>query len=132
MAELEGSVRRPECCRPAHDRSLERYLSDRVLPGVVNVADQVRLETFRPKNNRVNLAAVAEALPVLATADQTLAEADARVMAIDVDRLLPVVRARAGDAQAKVHKTAAAVAAAHDAARLLPTMWPRRARRAGT
>jgi hypothetical protein len=97
-------------------------VSDRVLPGVVNVADQVRLETFRPKNNRVNLTAVARALPVLATADRTLAEADARVMAIDVDGLLPLLQRRAGDAQAKVHETAAAVAAAHDAARLLPTM----------
>ncbi|HUS20652.1 MAG TPA: DUF4012 domain-containing protein [Aeromicrobium sp.] len=97
-------------------------VSDRVLPGVVNVADQVRLETFRPKNNRVDLRAVARALPVLARADQTLAEADARVMAIDVDRLLPLLQARAGDAQAKVHRTATAVAAAHDAARLLPTM----------
>jgi hypothetical protein len=101
-------------------------VSDRVLPDVVDVADQVRLETFRPKNNRVDLRAVARALPVLAKADQTLAEADARVMAIDVDRLLPLLQARAGDAQAKVHRTATAVAAAHDAARLLPTMLAER------
>lgn len=101
-------------------------VSDRVLPGVVKVADQVRLETFRPKNNRVNLAAVARALPVLATADKTLAKADARVMAIDVDGLMPLLQARAGDAQAKVHETAVAVAAAHDAARLMPTMLAER------
>ena len=97
-------------------------VSDRVLPGVVEVADQVRLETFRPRSGRVDLQAVARALPVLATADRTLAEADARVMAIDVDGLLPLLRAQASDAQAKVHQTAVAVAAAHDTARLMPTM----------
>jgi len=101
-------------------------VSDRVLPGVVKVADQVRLETFRPKNNRVNLEAVARALPVLSTADRTLAKADARVMAIDVDGLMPLLQARASDAQAKVHETAVAVAAAHDAARLMPTMLAKR------
>jgi hypothetical protein len=101
-------------------------VSDRVLPGVVNVADQVRLETFRPKNHRVNLEAVARALPVLAKADGTLAKADARVMAIDVDGLVPLLQTRAGDAQAKFHQTATAVAAAHDAARLLPTMLAKR------
>lgn len=101
-------------------------VSDRVLPGVVEVADQVRLETFRPKNNRVNLEAVARALPVLGTADKTLAEADARVMAIDVDALMPLLQLRARDAQAKVHQAATAVAAAHDAARLMPTMLAER------
>ena len=101
-------------------------VSDEVLPGVVKVADQVRLETFRPKGHRINLVAVARALPVLATADRTLSKADARVMAIDVDGLLPLLQTRAGDAQAKVHSTAVAVAAAHDAARLMPTMLAER------
>ncbi|HJR89978.1 MAG TPA: DUF4012 domain-containing protein, partial [Aeromicrobium sp.] len=101
-------------------------VSDRVLPGVVDVADQVQLETFRPRNKRVDLEAVARALPVLAEADQTLAEADARVMAIDVPRLMPLLQLRAGEAQAKFHQTAVAVAAAHDTARLLPTMLAER------
>lgn len=101
-------------------------VSDRALPGVVKVADQVRLETFRPRNGRINLEAVARVLPVLATADRTLAEADARVMAIDVDGLLPLLRTQASDAQAKVHQTAVAVGAAHDAARLMPTMLAER------
>ncbi len=97
-------------------------IADEVLPGVVNVADQVRLETFRPRNNRVNLAAVDRALPVLAKADKTLTQADARVGAIDVDALAPLIQTRVSDVQAKVRQTAAAVGAAHDAARLMPTM----------
>jgi len=101
-------------------------VSDRVLPAVVKVADQVQLETFRPKNGRIDLEAVARVLPVLAKADRTLAEADAHVMAIDVDGLLPLLRAQASDAQAKVHQTAVAVGAAHDAARLMPTMLAER------
>jgi hypothetical protein len=97
-------------------------ISDRVLPGVVDVADEVRLETFRPKNNRVNLAAVDRALPALAKADKTLSQADARVGAIDIDGLAPLIQTRVRDIQTRFRQTATAVGAAHDAARLMPTM----------
>lgn len=97
-------------------------VADRALPGLVDVADQVQLEAFRPKNGRVDLDAVARALPALAKADRALAGADASIAAIDPSGLLPMLRLPMVDVKTKSHQAATAAAAAHDAARLMPTM----------
>lgn len=97
-------------------------IADQALPQVVNVADQVRLETFRPNKGRVDLAAVAETLPVLALADRVLSHADARVGTIKTQSLLAPLRVPVADLQVRTHNTAAAIAAAHRAGQLLPTM----------
>lgn len=97
-------------------------VADHALPGMVKVADQVKLEAFRPRNGRVDLKAVARALPVLAEADQTLSEADARIQAIDAGGLLPMLRPPMTEVQTRARQAATAAAAAHDAARLMPTM----------
>jgi hypothetical protein len=97
-------------------------VADEALPGLVDLADQVRLEAFRPKNGRVDIRAVVRALPVLARADRALSRADARIAAIDPDSLLPLLRQSMAVVKAKSHQAATAAAAAHDAARLMPTM----------
>ena len=65
---------------------------DQVLPGVVDVADKVRLETYRPKDGRIDLEAVAEAAPVMVKADKVLAQANRDVGAFDVDGLIGPLR----------------------------------------
>ena len=49
---------------------------DEVLPGIVDVADKVRLETYRPKDGRIDLAAVADAAPAIVRADEVLTDAN--------------------------------------------------------
>ena len=67
-------------------------VADEVLPGIVEVADKVRLETFRPKDGRIDLEAVAEAAPVMVKADEVLADANRDVGAIDADGLIGPLR----------------------------------------
>lgn len=97
-------------------------IADEALPGIVGVADQVRADTFRPRNGRVDLDAVAKTLPVLATTDRVMSKADREVSQIRSERLLPPLQLPAADFAERTHEAAAAAAAAHDAGRLLPTM----------
>lgn len=95
---------------------------DQVLPGVVDVADKVRLETYRPKNGRIDLEAVADAAPVMVTADKVLTEANRKVGAFDVDGLIGPLRQPMRQFQDRFDRTAVAASAADDAARLMPSM----------
>lgn len=97
-------------------------IADDALPGIVEVADEVRADTFRPKGGRVDLKAVAKALPVLAATDRVLADADEEVSRIRPERLLAPLQAPASEFTQRTHEAATAAAAAHDAGRLLPTM----------
>jgi hypothetical protein len=97
-------------------------ISDDALPKIVGIADQVRLEAFRPKNGRVNLAAVARTMPVLAATDRVLRHADQRVGAIRADKLIGPMRAPFTALQLRTHRTAVAISTAHEAGTLLPTM----------
>jgi hypothetical protein len=102
-------------------RDLDRIVDD-VLPGVVDVADKVRLETFRPKDGRVNLQEVAAAAPVLVKADEVLSEGDRDIRGIKVDGLVPGLRGPMKTLQSRFNRTAVAASAANDAAKLLPSM----------
>jgi len=95
---------------------------DEVLPGVVEVADKVRLETYRPKDGRIDLEAVAEAAPVMVTADQVLTAASRDVGAIDSDGLIGPLQTPMRQLQERFASTAVAASAADDAAKLLPGM----------
>ncbi len=95
---------------------------DEVLPGVVEVADKVRLETYRPKDGKIDLAAVAEAGPVMVRADEVLTDASRDVGAIDPDGLIGPLRTPMRQMQDRFESTAVAASAADDAARLLPGM----------
>ena len=95
---------------------------DEVLPGVVEVADKVRLETYRPKDGRIDLAAVAEAAPVMVKADEVLTDASRDVGAIDADGLIGPLQTPMRQLQDRFESTAVAASAADDAAKLLPGM----------
>ena len=97
-------------------------VSDDVLPGVVDVADMVRLETFRPKKGRVDLQAVAAAAPVLVKADEVLTAGNREVAAVDVEGLIGPLRGPMANLQTRFGRTATAASAANDATKLLPTM----------
>jgi hypothetical protein len=97
-------------------------VSDEVLPGIVDVADKVRLETFRPDNGKIDLKAVAEAAPVLVKADQVFADADRDVGEVDAEGLISPLQTPMAALQAIFHATATAASAGHDAADLMPTM----------
>jgi hypothetical protein len=97
-------------------------VTDEALPGIVDVADKVRLETFRPKDGRLDLAAVAEAAPAIARADEVLADANRDIAAFDVDGLISPVREPMSQLQAKFDSTATAAGAANEATKLLPSM----------
>jgi hypothetical protein len=97
-------------------------IADQALPRIVQVADKVRLDTFRPENGRVNLAAVAQALPVLAATDRVFSRADRAVGQLQPDRMVAPLEQPVAAFQQKVHSAAAGIAAAHDAGRLLPNM----------
>ena len=95
---------------------------DEVLPGVVEVADKVRLETYRPKDGRFDLEAVAEAAPVMVKADRVLSAASRDVGAFDADGLIGPLQTPMRQLQARFQGTAVAASAADDAAKLLPGM----------
>ena len=100
-------------------------VADDVLPSVVDVADKVRLETFRPKNGRVDLEAVASVAPVLAKAARVLEDGNRRVAAFDADGLIGPMRGPMTSAQNRFSRAAVAASAANDAARLMPSMLAR-------
>lgn len=97
-------------------------VSNEVLPGVVDVADKVRLETFRPKNGRVDLDAVASVAPVLAKADKILEDGNREVAAFEIDGLIGPLRRPMTTLQDRFNRAAVAASGASDAARLLPSM----------
>lgn len=97
-------------------------ISDDVLPGIVDVADKVQLETFRPKDGRIDMEAVADAAPSIETADDIISAGNREVSAVDVDDLLGPLREPMGQAQERFKSTATAASAANDATKLIPTM----------
>ncbi len=97
-------------------------VTDEALPGIVDVTDSVRLETFRPKGGRLDLAAVAVAAPAIARADQVLADANRDIAAFDVDGLVAPIRQPVSQLQEKFDRTATAAGAANEATKLLPSM----------
>jgi hypothetical protein len=97
-------------------------VTDEVLPGIVDVADKVRLETFRPKDGQVDLEAVADAAPAIARADEVLADANRDIAAFDVDGVIGPLRRSVVQLQRRFDTTATAAAAANDATKLIPTM----------
>lgn len=97
-------------------------IADDALPKVVGVANLVRLDTFRPKNGRVNMAAVNKTVPVLGATDRVMAHADREIGAIETDRLFGPLQAPFAELQTQTRRTAVAISTAYDAGRLLPTM----------
>jgi hypothetical protein len=97
-------------------------ITDDALPQIVDVADQVQLETFRPRNGRVDLKAVARAVPVLERTDRVFAHADAEVGAIKADRLIGPLEQPIRDLQERTHSAAVGASSAADVGSLMPGM----------
>jgi hypothetical protein len=97
-------------------------IADDALPKVVRVADLVRLDTFRPKNGRVNMTAVNKTVPVLGATNRVMAHADREIGAIQADRLFGPLRTPFTALQTQTHRTAVAISTAYEAGTLLPTM----------
>ncbi len=97
-------------------------VTDDALPGIVDVADKVRLETFRPKDGKVDLKAVADAAPAIARADEVLTDANRDIAAFDADGVIGPLRRPMTLLQQRFDTTATAAAAANDATKLIPTM----------
>lgn len=92
------------------------------LPPVVALADKINLNTFSPKDGKVDLAEVAQVAPSIATADAALTAADRRLSRIDTDSLLAALRGPVEGLQLKVASAQQAASSSNTAARLLPTM----------
>lgn len=97
-------------------------VTDEALPGIVDVADKVRLETFRPQDGRLNLAEVADAAPAIAQADRVLGAGNRDLAAFDVDSLIGPVQRPMSQLQKRFDSTATAAGAANEATQLIPSM----------
>jgi hypothetical protein len=97
-------------------------IADDALPKVVNVADKVRLDTFRPRNGRVDMAAVARTVTILEATNQVVTHADREIGAIQVDRLFAPLVGPFTELQEQTHQTSVAISTAYEAGKLLPTM----------
>ena len=84
-------------------------IADDALPKVVAVANQVQLETFRPKNGRVNMAAVTRMVPVLDATNRVLARADRVVGSIRADGLIGPLQTPFTAFQTRTHRAAVAI-----------------------
>ncbi|TXL62280.1 DUF4012 domain-containing protein [Aeromicrobium terrae] len=102
-------------------REIDR-ITDDALPSIVDVADQVQLETFRPKNGRVDVAALAAIRPVLERSNRVFEEAEREIGSFDPGSLIGPLQSPMRSTQNLVTVSASAAGAADDAARLLPTM----------
>jgi len=102
-------------------REIDR-VADEGLPGLVDVADSVGAETFRPKDGRVDLKAVAATSSVLERTDEVFSASQERVAKVDPTGLIRPLRTPMADLQTVFRTASTAASAAHDAADLLPTM----------
>lgn len=97
-------------------------IADDAMPQIVSVADEVRLDTFRPRRGRVDVRAVERTVPVLRRAKRVFAQADTAVSAIPADRLLGSLRGPVSDLQRRLHQAAVGASSAADVASLMPAM----------
>lgn len=92
------------------------------LPPVVALSKQINLDTFSPKDGRVDLAAVKKISPSIITADRALQRAERKLDGIDAQSLLVPLRGPVGAIQFKIGNAASASSNSVLAARLLPSM----------
>lgn len=97
-------------------------IADEAMPRIVSVADQIQLETFRPRKGQVNVAAVRRVVPVLKTTDRVFTHADSEVGAIQADRLVGPLEAPVSELQERIHGAAVAASSASDVGSLMPGM----------
>jgi hypothetical protein len=92
------------------------------LPALVDVMAEVDPDALAPRGGRVDIDALAAAAPRLATAAEAVRLARERIAAIDVDGLLPPVRAAVIGLRGELDRASGPAAVAARVARLLPAM----------
>src|SRR5690349_21489179 len=97
-------------------------IADEAMPRIVSVADQIQLETFRPKKGQVDVRAVRRMVPVLQTTDRVFTHADAEVGAIRAEKLIGPLEAPIRDVQDRIHGAAVGASSASDVGSLMPSM----------
>lgn len=92
------------------------------LPPVVNLSSQINLNTFSPRDGKMDIAAIEKIGPSVSDASKAIAEADDTIHDIDSSSLLVPLRVPVSSIQAKVAEARAAAQSAALGARLLPEM----------
>jgi hypothetical protein len=102
--------------RVAHDISVD------ALPPVVALSNQINLDTYSPRDGKVDLKAIAKIAPSVSTAAGALTAAQKDLDEIDANSLLVPLRGPVGTIQSKIDNATAAADSADLAAKLLPDM----------
>ncbi|WP_162891325.1 DUF4012 domain-containing protein [Aeromicrobium sp. A1-2] len=97
-------------------------ISQEAMPPVVKLSKQVNLNTFSPRDGKVDLAAINEIRPSIAAADEALAAANDKLVKIDADSLLVPIRGPVATIQNKIATAGSAASSSRTAAQLLPSM----------
>ncbi|KQY58387.1 hypothetical protein ASD11_01600 [Aeromicrobium sp. Root495] len=97
-------------------------IAEEAVPPVVDVSQKIGIQTFTPRDGRIDLEALRTLRPALDRADEVLAEADRQLGSIDTGSLVGRLREPITRLRSDVATGAFAASAAHDAADLLPEM----------
>lgn len=92
------------------------------LPPVVNLSSEINLNTYSPRDGKVDIAAIEKIGPSVSDAASAIAEANDQIRDIDAGSLLVPLRGPVSSIQAKVGEARSASESADLAARLLPGM----------
>lgn len=97
-------------------------IAQEAVPPVVEVSQKIAVQTFTPRNGRIDLASLRALRPALGRADAVLSHAHRELEAIDTGSLVGRLRQPVARISDDVSTGAFAASAAHDAAVLLPDM----------
>jgi len=97
-------------------------LADKGLPPVVDVASTLDLNTFSPKDGRIDLRTMVHLAPAVSQASVVLADGDRELTTVNADNLAGPLQQPVRDLQSKVHDAHGAAAAADTALKVLPAM----------
>lgn len=97
-------------------------VSESALPPVVNIATQLDLNTFSPKNGKLDLAALAKLNAPVAKANAVLAAQKADLADIKPDDLSGPVSGRVADFISRINQAADATRITHQTLDLIPSM----------
>lgn len=95
------------------------------LPPVVNLSEEINLNTYSPRKGKVDIKAIEKIGPSVSDASVAIAKANERIRGINAEALLAPLRGPVSSIQAKVSDATSASESATLAAELLPSMLGR-------
>ena len=95
------------------------------LPPVVNLSSEINLDTFTPRDDKVDIAAIEKIAPSVLAASKAITTANRQIRDIEAGSLLVPLRGPVAAIQGRVGGAQSAASTASLAARLLPTMLGR-------